>query len=429
LKISTIMDADMDMDDIVAVSVSTATTTTETTEAAAPPPAPVPPVPVAPVIMPAETEPDSATTTTTPPQTETAVSTEDPVVEEKQPQNTAEEEATKPEGEEPQNTTEEAATKPEGEEAKLQEEENDIAALTENKPISTHEFGYFIPDTTIEYNLKQVFDSWLLDERHLKSCKPRVFRNPGKPYPDYFYKGSELFEAAKDRFGSEDKFIKRLRARAKCFRVDPINTPDIRYVLLRKEEDEVYKIRSMDGVIHAGTTATKMMSLFQESELVVILFASSRGFTTWGVMESMPTPVYKVALNNSTIVSFRDVDRIYDDQGDCFEADIVELPTDLGYAITVTLGERSFDDELREKRKVRRDRSRDRDRDRSRDKRRRSRSRSRDRERRGRTPPEIKLNPNSLNLMNIPAGMSYHDIQKVEASQVIQKRRKQGFYI
>eukprot|EP00040_Diaphanoeca_grandis_P021652 m.115562 g.115562 ORF g.115562 m.115562 type:complete len:386 (-) comp28435_c0_seq1:127-1284(-) len=307
----------------------------------------------------------------------------------------------------------------------------------DEKPISVHEFAHFIPDVDREYNLKEVYEIWGLEERDVKkTCKPRVFRNPGKPYPDYFYKGVELLEAAKERYGDEDSFIQELRSQAKCFVADPLKSPPIRYVVLCPTEDELYRARQVEGTFDAGKSAAKLMALFQEAEIVCLLIAHSRGFRTWGVMETMPTPMFTAALNETTMLPFREIPRLYDDQLDCFTVNGQELPTDLGLAVTVALGGTVFDDVLEEKRRAdRRDREKNRDSDRRSSKRRKSRSpsRSRSRERRKRTKspqtPELKLNPTSLNLMNVPAGMSRSEVQKVEAARVIEKRKRQGFYI
>ena len=225
---------------------------------------------------------------------------------------------------------------------------------------------------------------------------------------DKFFKGDDLFAAAKKRFGGLDRFIDRLQSQARCFKIDPVNTPLIRYVMLISTEDQMRGARQ-SGMLcgFQSTEQGKLMALFQETEVVVILIvlAGTHGvkqkeFRTWGTMQTPPdmTGFFKVDLNPDAHLDFRDVPLVFGDQRECFEMNVKELPTGLGEQVVLSLATAVFDRQLADLRRSklpprpprpvlptrssRRKRSRSRDRDRDRDRGgNRDRDRNRDQER------------------------------------------------
>lgn len=312
-------------------------------------------------------------------------------------------------------------------------------ALAKEKEKRLAALQYMVPSAAAEYHMKSAYVEFLLEEDDLVGVAARTVRNPGKPYPDRYYKGADLITAAKKKFGGLEEFVIQLKKHAKCYVADPMHTPPIRYIVLIPTEDQMRAARQNMGMFLVAKSADqeKLMSLFQEADQVVLLIAPThnRGFKTWGVMEMMPdiTGYCKIDLNEDTHVSFRDVPHVYDDQVECFNLDMKELPPDLGHQVVVSLAGAVFDRQIGDKRRAERSsrkRSRSRSRSRSRDRHReRERERQREIERPRTRSPEIMLHPTSLNLTNFPAGLSFEEQQKLEAKRVIEKRKRQGFYL
>jgi len=324
-----------------------------------------------------------------------------------------------------------------------------------------NKLSFYLPIPDIEYIAKDAIEEYLLDEATLKDLPCREVDNRGKPYRDRFYKGADLQKAACERYGGEAAFTSELQTRARCYRCNPIDPPEIRYVVL-----------SLSAAVFANIGANevrlpiekhlmeKMIQKYQESDLLCVLIhvASSRVFRSWGILTEMPADNYcPLELHETVTLHFRDIPRMYDDQDECFTLNGHELPPDLGHEIVKGCNEVVFDlhleDTIKSKRRRSRSRSRDRSRRRSRSRdRRRDRSRSRDRSRRSKgghssrsrrssrasrskSPRPVDDVPPAGENSFAAALRKTRELSESKSAlsndpqRVIEKRKRQGFYI